>query len=532
MAGDRRNKQRKIRFNVLIIGLLVFSMLGSTAILTGVALKSQNKTLTDSTLQSNFEGARNLNVTMNTLFSMMFRSLGTVTKFIVESKSSPEQSSDYLRTMMGDQRLFNAVISVDDTGVIRSSVPESIGLINQRITDPAALRALKERKLFISEPYIAPTGRSVVLVSMPIMDRERRFHGFVGGFIHLQEKNVFSDIFNHAIRSQKGTFAYVVDQSGRLLFNPDDKRISEVVEADEIKQKLMKDSDSRASVTTSDGHNYLAGFLIIPKIGWGVVFQSPSSAVNDAMRLLIQSQLKSIIPLFGLLLIFSLWIARRLTAPFAVLTETARKISVGERISKPPFRDHWNYEAHHLARSMMRAVDGLQNQADQMTEEARTDKLTGLANRGSLNGRLEQLMLEGKSYSLLLLDIDHFKAVNDTFGHQTGDDALVHLARILKTEAREGDLCCRFGGEEFIVLLPMQSLDEGRIMAERIRSKAEGSISPTGNPITVSIGLASYPDHGDDFNKVFELADQALYNAKRNGRNLTMTADDYLPNVM
>jgi diguanylate cyclase (GGDEF)-like protein len=526
MAGDRRSKQRKIRFNVLIIGLLVFSMLGSIAILTGVALKSQNNTLTESTLQSNFEGARNLNVTMNTLIDMMFRSLGTTAKFIAEREITLEQSSDTLRDMMGGQHYFNAVITVDGTGVIRSSMPESMGLTGQRINDPAALRALEERKPFITEPYTASTGGPVILVSHPVLDKEGQYRGFVGGFIYLQEKNVFSDTFNHAIRSKKGTFAYVVDRSGSLLYNPDDKRIGEVAEKDELRQKLMNGPVNYALITTANGRNYLAGFLIIPKIGWGVVFQTPAAAVNDAMKLLIQSQLTSIIPLFVLLLIISLWIARKLTVPFAMLTETARKISIGERVNDPPFTSHWNYEAHHLSRAMMRAVGGLQNQADQMTEEARTDKLTGLANRASLDERLAKWTAEGKPYTLLVLDIDHFKAVNDTYGHRIGDEALVHLAGILANETGEGDLCCRFGGEEFIVLLPAQSLRVGQNIAERIRRKMEGSISPTGNPITVSIGLAGCPEHGDDFNKVFEQADQALYNAKRSGRNLTITADE------
>lgn len=532
MVRETRNKHRKIKFNVLIVGLLVFSMLGSTAILTGVALRSQNNTLTESSLQSNFEGARNLNVSMNNLLNLMFRNLGTTAKFFVERNISLEQSSDYLSSLIGDQRFFNKVIAVDDTGAIHSSVPESIGVTNERVTDPEALKALKERKPFISEPYVTSAGRTVVMVSHPVMDSERQFRGFVGGFIYLQERNVFSDIFEHATRSQKGTYAYIVDRSGVLLFNPDDKRSDEIVEADEINQLFIKDSENKPSIATANGKKYLVGFLKIPNIGWGVVFQSPASVVKDAMKLLVQTQLKSIIPLFGLLFLLSLLVAWRLTIPFAMLTETARKVSIGERISEPPFTNHWNYEAHHLARSMMRAVDGLQNQADQMTEEARTDKLTGLANRRFLLQRLDQWRMEGKPYSLLLLDIDHFKAVNDVYGHKVGDEALVHLARILTAETRSGDLCCRFGGEEFIVLLPLQSLDEGRSMAERIRRKTEESISPTGNPITVSIGLASYPEHGDDFNEVFELADQALYNAKRSGRNLTVTADDSIRNVM
>lgn len=520
-----RNKCGKIRFNFVIIGLLALSLIGSTAILTIVALKSQNDSLTRSTLQSNFEGARNLNVTMNERIRLMHRSLGATAKFIMERDGSVGQNSDYLKAMMAGQS-FNLVVIVDEAGVIHSSVPDSDGLMGQLLADPAAIRALEVKKPFISEPYVASTGRSVILISQPMFDGQGQYRGFVGGFIYLQEVNVFTDIFSHAIRSENGTYAYVVDRSGDLLYNPDNKRIGEVLDAGEIKRKLQNGTGRGHSVISPEGRVYLAGYLAMPKIGWGIVYQSPETVLHNAMKELVKSQLVLIIPMFGLLLIISLWIARRLTAPFAVLTATARRIASGERINDPPFTSHWNYEAHHLARAMMRAVGGLQHHADKMTEQARTDKLTGLANRASLEDRVAEWITEGKSFSLLVLDIDHFKAVNDTYGHRTGDETLLHLARILETETRKEDMCCRFGGEEFIVLLPMQSLKVGWDIAERIRSRTEDSVSPTGNPITVSIGLASYPDHGEDFNKVFERADQALYNAKRNGRNLTVNADD------
>lgn len=136
------------------------------------------------------------------------------------------------------------------------------------------------------------------------------------------------------------------------------------------------------------------------------------------MKELVKSQLASIVPLFAVVLLISLWVARKLTVPFAALTRTARRIAAGERIGAPPFTSHWNYEAHHLARAMMLAVGGLQRQADRMTEAARTDKLTGLANRAALDETAAQWMAENKPFALLAVDIDHFKDVNDTYGHK------------------------------------------------------------------------------------------------------------------
>ncbi|MCD9020249.1 sensor domain-containing diguanylate cyclase [Cohnella silvisoli] len=525
MAGLMRKKLGQIRLNVLIIGLLVFSMLGITVILTSVALKSEKNTLTESMLQSNFEGARNLSVTMHTFLFSMQHGLEATAKYIEEKDGALEQSSEYLRTMVSGRDFFNAVITVDETGAIRSSAPISFDRTANQMASPAFYRALESRRPLISEPFADVSGRMLVLFSYPVFDRTDQYQGFVGGIIYLQDqKNLLSDIFDHATRSQRGTYAYIVDQSGNLIYQPDPGRDGEVALSDVIVQKLMKAPRGTGSVVNINGRKYLAGYVAMPQIGWGVVLQSPAAQVNIAMRELVQSQLASIVPLFVIILLISLWIARRLTVPFTVLTRTARQIAAGERMEAPPFTSHWNYEAHHLARAMTLAVGGLQHQADRMTEAARTDKLTGLANRASMDARLAEWTAESKPFTLLAVDVDHFKAVNDTYGHNTGDEVLAYLARILETETGETGLCCRFGGEEFVVLLPEQSLNTGRLLAERIRGRLAGSTSPTGSPITVSIGIARYPDHGKDYHSVFEQADQALYEAKRGGRNRTVAA--------
>lgn len=526
MIGINKLRESRIQFFVLIIGLLVLSIAGTTAILMVTALKSQNRTLTESTLQSNFEGARNINVSMNTLIDMMFHDMGATAQFIMDNSPMPEHQSDYANAMLGGRRIFNSVIVADENGIVRSSTPDFPGITGQRIAQAAALREQKQRNPYVSEPFIAPNGHSVVLFAQPMLNKEGQFRGYIGGLIDFEERNIFSDIFDHAIRSKKGTYAYVVNPSGRLMLSPDKKRTGEVIEASELERKLLEGSQQFALVTNAGGVPYLAGYLPIPRLGWGVVFQSPAAAVDEAMNVLIRAQLESMIPLFGLILVISLWVAKKLTSPFAALTVAARQISAGERISAPPFTSHWNYEAHHLAKAMMRAIRNLQHQADQMTEQAQTDSLTGLANRSFLEKQLEDWMVRNVPYSLLVLDIDHFKEVNDVYGHQTGDEALIYLSQTLVSEMHNDSLCCRYGGEEFVVLLPKRSMDVGLELAERIRRKMAETVSPTGKPITVSIGMANFPEHGVDFEQVFERADQALYHAKRTGRNQTISADE------
>jgi diguanylate cyclase len=136
--------------------------------------------------------------------------------------------------------------------------------------------------------------------------------------------------------------------------------------------------------------------------------------------------------------------------------------------------------------------------------------------------------LHGK-HSLLMLDIDHFKKVNDTFGHLFGDKVIKAVAMVLKKNTKGKDLAARFGGEEFIVLLPDTGIEGARVVAENIRQTIEGAsiINPNNKQIvskvTISIGMTEMLEE-DDFEMMVVRADKALYAAKENGRNQVVEA--------
>ncbi|MDQ0878394.1 diguanylate cyclase (GGDEF)-like protein [Paenibacillus sp. V4I3] len=132
---------------------------------------------------------------------------------------------------------------------------------------------------------------------------------------------------------------------------------------------------------------------------------------------------------------------------------------------------------------------------------------------------------EGIDFSLIVLDIDHFKIINDTHGHLAGDTVLKYLGKLLLSMASENEYYFRFGGEEFIVLMPHVTKDDAYLYAEKIRNKLEMTISPVGQPITVSLGVSSFPTDGMTAHEVLEHADQALYFAKGKGRNCTVVYD-------
>ena len=176
-----------------------------------------------------------------------------------------------------------------------------------------------------------------------------------------------------------------------------------------------------------------------------------------------------------------------------------------------------------MMRESVRKNRELQAANETIERLARTDALTGLANRRSLQDALQlEIARAGRSeegFSLLMADLDHFKSINDRYGHVTGDEALVRTAAVIKGQCRSYDVAARYGGEEFALLLPRTSIEAAVAMGERIRKAiAEIDVSGCSGKITMSLGAASWiPDEPAD--ALIARADAALYSAKHAGRN-------------
>jgi diguanylate cyclase (GGDEF)-like protein len=192
---------------------------------------------------------------------------------------------------------------------------------------------------------------------------------------------------------------------------------------------------------------------------------------------------------------------------------------------------------HHLAVIAAFCLENAVNRA-RLVRSGFTDVLTGWRNRRYLQTRLREELArcnrEGTSLTCLMIDVDHFKRVNDRYGHLVGDEVLRQLAQCVEGEVRNSDVSARYGGEEFVILLPATGIAAGRLLAERIRSavcaeRFELSDVTEPLPITVSIGVAEYhPSPKDDLKlageRLIAKADLALYEAKANGRNTVVEA--------
>jgi len=229
-------------------------------------------------------------------------------------------------------------------------------------------------------------------------------------------------------------------------------------------------------------------------------------------------------------------IVRALLGPLKLLLEGAGKVENGEYGHTIDLSGHPGApeELVHVVGAFNRMSDTVRRHVDTIQATSRTDQLTGICNRRHLLAegyRLVNMAIRsGKPCSCLMIDIDHFKLVNDEHGHPVGDRYLIHIAGCIVAATRGSDLTARYGGEEFVVLAPNANIEEARTLAERIRVAVANSPLRLPTAIlsnTVSIGVSEYsmePEFGANIlEDMIEKADKALYRAKEFGRNRVET---------
>jgi len=285
----------------------------------------------------------------------------------------------------------------------------------------------------------------------------------------------------------------------------------------------------------------LGALRAIPDLEWGIVAEkdraSAYSAINR-MRNITLTLISTILLAIGLAAyLLGLTIVR----PLGRLTQGARKVAGGDLDVDLPIhgRSEVSYTTivfNDMVARLRRFRDEnvainqeLRERNDELRRLSITDSLTGLYNRTqlpeSLSRELSRSQRHGHSFSLLMIDIDHFKRFNDTHGHQAGDELLRSVAGILKNSLRACDLAARYGGEEFLILLTETDPEGARTFAESLRVGVERLRFHGETAVTISIGVASFPANGTDVESIIRQADDALYDCKKRGRNRVAVAE-------
>ena len=226
------------------------------------------------------------------------------------------------------------------------------------------------------------------------------------------------------------------------------------------------------------------------------------------------------------------WLAKHTIAPMRLLQAGVSRFGEGDLSHRIHLNSHDEMSA--LASSFNKMAETLEQSQADLIRLATLDGLTGVYNRREFNRwlslEIERSKREFEPVSLVMVDIDHFKRLNDTYGHQAGDEALRHVGRLLQREVRPGDHVARYGGEEFAIILPKASSADAFMVAERVRLAIEANTIPLSLnqslTFTASLGFSTYNIDKESEEAFGQRADQALYYAKHNGRNQVASAEE------
>lgn len=511
---------RRLKLQIVISGILTLSILFTVAIWLFSSFQVNKRSLETSYLKNNYWYAKKLASDTNTLLSSMRTVLQTVAnQAAYHSAKEMQENIDVL--MDGRDLYFNSMFIVDQNRVVQAVSPSTTGLsIGQQLKSNVSQHAVTLKKPFISNPYRGATGRLIVLVSYPIFDTSGEYKGFVGGTIYLEGANILNNMLaNHYY--ENGSYVYVVDQTGHLIFHPNKKRLSQNVSKNKIVAKVLEGEEGFGRVVNTEGKRFLAGYALESESGWGIISQTPLSITNEPIRNMVIHSAQLAFPFIFLVWFIAWWISRRISRPLQQLAnyteETTKRL--GQSPVPIPHVTTSIYEIQQLFESVKHSSQHVHSYLSQLQEEVQTDGLTGIANRKTFDLVMKDLTHNDIQFSLILLDIDHFKKVNDTYGHLVGDEVIKFLVTVMADLIREGDMCFRYGGEEFCIIVPYSDEEVAGNIAECLLQTMEQSISPAGIAVTLSLGISAFPKHALSPNELVKLADKALYQSKRDGRN-------------
>ena len=352
--------------------------------------------------------------------------------------------------------------------------------------------AVKNRKTSISDIYIDyETNEPALSVSSPVYNRNRSFRGVLSADLLLR---TLSEKLKNIRVSGKG-YAVLIDSTGIALVYPDKnyigKNLVDRPETSDVIKDIIRKKQGR--VVYNDGTDKLAVFTQVPSSGWILGIVLTKDEVYADLRMLALK--------FSLLFLISLIIV--------ILTSKY-------------FAGKLTYFMQLLEKTVESRTSELQEKISEVEYLSLTDPLTGISNRRKiesvLKSEIDRTARTGNPVSVIIIDIDHFKHFNDTYGHGTGDKILKKFAETIISSIRVIDSAGRIGGEEFLIVCPETDVNGAYLVAEKLRTAIESMRVESLESITASFGCAALHS-GENSDNLISRSDKALYKAKDNGRN-------------
>jgi diguanylate cyclase (GGDEF)-like protein len=438
---------------------------------------------------------------------------------------------DYLGSVGKKFADYQELFVVDGQGNVLASSQASSGA-------PALegdwLARARANKAIVGKPYWDEALHAgITVIAEPIRTAGDNFLGAMGAKIRFEK----IDKILASCTKDPSEDLYLVKRTGEILSGS--KKVDGPFLASKLDPatvgSLFENERTPREFRSFRGTEVLGTLQVVPELEWGIVAekdQAVAYATISRLRNVTLTLICSVLLAIGLA---AYLLGLTIVSPLGRLTQGAGKVARGDLDVNLPI--HGRGEVGYLTEVFNEMVARLRKFRDENTainEELRernkelrtlsiTDSLTGLYNRTRLPELLAKELARSKRhqhpFSVLMVDIDHFKRFNDTHGHQAGDDLLRRFAEILKSSLRSCDFGARYGGEEFLIMLTETGPEGALGFAEKLRQSVEEFRLNGERAVTVSIGGASFPEHGGDVESIISQADTALYRCKREGRN-------------
>jgi diguanylate cyclase (GGDEF)-like protein len=436
--------------------------------------------------------------------------------------------NDYLNSVRERFGEYVELMVVDPKGKV---IATSARQIRQVQMPPHWANDVLDDEPALGDPYRDENlGATLVVVAVPIHVQNGRYLGALTAKISL---GTVDQMFRQYSPSDSGRIFLVTtdsEASGNIVSG----RGSGIPLPAPALQDLIAADTTLATYRSYDGQRVVGSLYREPGLRWAVVAEEPATAAFRQVTRLRRLMLLLPSALLAGIGLIAYFLGLLIVRPLDRLTKGAAKVAAGDLDVDLPV--HSGGEVGYLTKmfntmvvrlregreALDAANETLRRKNEELERLSVTDGLTGLYNRRRLMETLTDETRRSQrlkhTFAVLMVDVDHFKKYNDSFGHQAGDTVLTKVAALLREATREVDFVARYGGEEFLILLPETGMGEALDIAERIRTRIAAEVFH-GRHMTVSIGVSEFPLHGENADQVVGAADEALYEAKREGRD-------------
>lgn len=437
---------------------------------------------------------------------------------------------NYLKLVKGRFGNYERLLVYDLPGNIITQEPEQ---------DRSAVLAenwqqqLQTHKAIIGEvQHDETTGVPTVLIAIPILSSDGNTIGFFAADLILSS---LDSVLRSFTTSNNTTKLMLVQKNGDLLVSTD-----LAVTAGQRRARaasLFSNPLQTEEYINSTGDRVIGILSLLEHADYAVVLERNYDELFADLVDLRNLTLSLVLLLLAIMGLIAWLIIRGILQPLETLKKSAEIVATGDMEIQLPVTSHDELGIATTAFNQM--IEQLRVNREKLEQLTITDSLTGMMNRmkiiKAIDEHIERYRRFGLSFSLLMIDVDYFKKINDEYGHPAGDAVLVRMGKLFNELTRSIDMAARYGGEEFLILLEGSESSEAMQTAERIRSVIENiEIDYNGEKIkfTISVGVAQISNTGQTVDDLIQLADKALYKSKDEGRNRITAAENISPKVI